>query len=695
MKQKLFIKNKLHQAINVIVLLISGLTATALNAAQVSDQPLTTPILALAGTQVVTTDWLLKLPNQKYLNNSFEWLDNAHLIFAMPSLDTKQKTNIELINIYTSKRTLLGEGSNPKPSPDGQWIAFTKGEDDARQLWLMKNNGTDVKQLSHVEGGLFGYNGFSYDIVWSPDSKKIALKHQRFTNPWEKTKLPESIIDVINLTGQSQQILSVNASLRSLSWFPNNEELLFMKERIGDVYNVWGDQDWIQSVRISDGRVRTLVEFDGLQQFLDPVCSPDRKQVAFTYDADHPMYTYMTSIGLISADSVASNTTSQITRLTNELKLYSLQWSHDSKRIYARRDYGAYKQIYAIDAKTGEASQITDAPLNIQRYALSPNGSQLAWLGEDAHGTYILRVSNNNGKNIRDIMVMPTAPSGMALSEVREIDWAVPNYPVHMRGLLFLPLRYQEKKRYPLIVYIHGGGASAAISLNSPGILTSSPLEWQLWTAKGYAVFVPEMRSSASFGSLAITRDELQEHNLIHCDIMDIEAGVDALITRGIADGHRLAVIGHSAGGRRANSLTVLTHRYQAVISHDGWADELLDTIKHPIKRVYLMFGGSPLQVPQNYLKNSALFHSAGATTPTLFLMANPKLGGADPNGTVDLLNNALKAQGVETQFIYYPDEGHIFEKATSQRDAIERSVKWIDDHMRKKNRINGMCDSS
>jgi dipeptidyl aminopeptidase/acylaminoacyl peptidase len=66
----------------------------------------------------------------------------------------------------------------------------------------------------------------------------------------------------------------------------------------------------------------------------------------------------------------------------------------------------------------------------------------------------------------------------------------------------------------------------------------STPLEWHMWAAKGYAVFVPEFRSSASFGSLAITRDDLQEHDLINCDIKDIIAGVDSLITQGIVDPH-------------------------------------------------------------------------------------------------------------------------------------------------------------
>ncbi|MBX9787129.1 MAG: prolyl oligopeptidase family serine peptidase [Alphaproteobacteria bacterium] len=77
--------------------------------------------------------------------------------------------------------------------------------------------------------------------------------------------------------------------------------------------------------------------------------------------------------------------------------------------------------------------------------------------------------------------------------------------------------------------------------------------------------------------------------------------------------------------------------------------------------------------------KNSALFHCLGATTPTLFLMGNPELEGVDRYNTVHMLYNALKGQGVETEYVKYSDEGHNFEKTKNQRDALERSIKWID----------------
>ena len=63
--------------------------------------------------------------------------------------------------------------------------------------------------------------------------------------------------------------------------------------------------------------------------------------------------------------------------------------------------------------------------------------------------------------------------------------------------------------------------------------------------------------------------------------------------------------------------------------------------------------------------------------------MGNPELGGVDRYNTVHMLYNAIKTQDTETQYVKYPDEGHIFEKPVNRRDALERAIKWFDEHLK------------
>ncbi|MCC2624430.1 MAG: hypothetical protein K0R14_303 [Burkholderiales bacterium] len=677
MKTKLFIK------FYFITCTLANFTrATSMdNAHQVSEQPLTNPLAAKPGKHIITPDWLLKLPKFSLEHPAISWLDNSNLIYSIPPTESIKKWQMEIINITTGKHKLLGDGSIPKLSPDGKWIAFSRGDEKTNQLWVMEINSTKAKQLSNIKGGL-GVYPYSYDFAWSPGSKQIALKHQQMMRAPIKNP-PKSVIDIIDITsGVSKQLVSLEAEVRNLSWFPNGKELLFMKQRAGFLYNNYNDYDWVQSINIDNREIKTLAEFDGLQQSLQPTISPDGKLVAFMYDADNPIFNFMPSLGLVSTNPAISKT-SPIKRLTYEIKLDSPQWSPDGQQIYVLRVHGAYKQIYTIDVKTGAAKQKTNAPLNIENYSLSPNGSQLALVGQDAQATRIVRITSSTGQNVRDIITIPGVPKDIALSEIREIDWKTPDYPVRIRGLLFLPLNYESGQRYPLIIDIHGGGSGAHINLKG-GLFVSTPLEWQMWTAKGYAVFVPEFRSSGSFGSIAATRDAVKEHNILGGDLKDIEAGVDTLITQGIVNEKNMAIIGHSAGAVRVNWAAVATHRYRAIISKDGWADDYIPILNWlPSKRTDTLYGGSPKDVPQNYLKNSALYHSAGVTTPILFLMNNPKLGGVDAYNTVNIFYQMLKAQKVDTQYVKYQDEGHVVQKPKNLKDLLERSIKWIDSHMK------------
>jgi dipeptidyl aminopeptidase/acylaminoacyl peptidase len=77
-----------------------------------------------------------------------------------------------------------------------------------------------------------------------------------------------------------------------------------------------------------------------------------------------------------------------------------------------------------------------------------------------------------------------------------------------------------------------------------------------------------------------------------------------------------------------------------------------------------------------------SIYHALGASTPTLFLMGDPKLGGVDEYDSVRWLYRALKEQGVDTQYIRYPGEGHLFEREANRKDALDRTVNWIEKYL-------------
>lgn len=382
---------------------------------------------------------------------------------------------------------------------------------------------------------------------------------------------PLTELFVINVrTGKTNKLPSQDTRIDHLSYLPNNE-LLFMAEHSWHQHGEESDQTWVKILNINSHQLTTLATFQGLQQVLQPKVSADGTNVAITYDADYPVFDSMLSLGFININ------TKILQRLTKDINWRNFQWSKDGKYLYAIRAYGYYHQLYKINIKSGDIFQLTFDAMNIERFRISPDGSQVALMAMDAHGTRYVRICDVYGKNIQDIITEPSIGKEFSLSSVQEIAWKVPDYPAPMRGLLFLPLNYDKTKAYPLIIDIHGGGVGASGYLGG-ALFVLQPLEPQLWTSKGYAVLLPELRSSMNFGNLALSRDELQEHNLINCDIMDIIAGAKTLADKGIVDLNRIFAIGHSAGGRRINWLTVATHFFKAVVSKEGWADDWFET---------------------------------------------------------------------------------------------------------------------
>src|SRR2546425_3697770 len=64
--------------------------------------------------------------------------------------------------------------SQPKFSPDGQWIAFLSDREGSENIWIMHPDGTGVKQVSKDPNNEFTSPG------WAPDGKYIFVSKAQF-----------------------------------------------------------------------------------------------------------------------------------------------------------------------------------------------------------------------------------------------------------------------------------------------------------------------------------------------------------------------------------------------------------------------------------------------------------------------------------------------------------------------------------
>jgi len=230
------------------------------------------------------------------------------------------------------------------------------------------------------------------------------------------------------------------------------------------------------------------------------------------------------------------------------------------------------------------------------------------------------------------------------------------------------PPDFSDKKKYPLVLYIHGGPNSASKEVFNPFV--------QFMAAQGWVIFEPNYRGSDNLGN--------QFYSSIYKDAgtgpgRDVMAGVTMLEGRGFIDTGRLAVSGWSYGGYMTTWLLGHYNVWKAAVTGASVTDWLtMYATADGNVTVSDQVGPSPFVGGnmQSYRDQSPITFAQNTHAPTLILH--------DTGDTrVPIANSyeffrALKDNGVTTQFIAYPISGHAPADPIRARDVRRRWVEWL-----------------
>ena len=206
-------------------------------------------------------------------------------------------------------------------------------------------------------------------------------------------------------------------------------------------------------------------------------------------------------------------------------------WSDDSETIYFNAGVTVTTQLHALDVETGAVRQLTSerAALSVSR----DEDTDTILIGYSDPGTPPTVFTVAGVDDVADrsawTQLVDVNPQirGIALGEEVEITWRSSDGKT-VGGVLVYPVGYEEGRRYPLIVAIHGGPASADLLRFNGGYNA------QVYAGAGYAVLKPNYRGSRNYGNAHRTDIVGDYFTLGYEDIM---TGVDHLIDEGIVDG--------------------------------------------------------------------------------------------------------------------------------------------------------------
>lgn len=572
--------------------------------------------------------------------------------------------------------------SNPKWSPDGQFIAFTSNrKDNKNNLYILRASGGEAEQITDLKSSI-------NDFEWSPDGRSIAYaaadaksddeeKNDKGKNDFrwvdENQKMVRLYVVPVakNADGKREprKLTTDNRNVTGFDWSPDGTKIVFNHVATPSA-NDWTSSD-ISIIDVASGTVAVLANTASAESALQ--YSPDGKWIS-GIASDVPAR-WAQSYTIRAYPSGGGEP--KVMSLSLDAQPSVIGWTPDGAKIVFYESKGTGTAIYEANVANGTIAEIKYSNSVISGVSMAKDGSAYSFVIQSSEKPPEVCLIHRGEEKLTQISRINTELTKMPFGKTEVIKWKSTDGR-DIEGLLTYPVGYVAGTKVPLILNVHGGPAGV-FQQSYIGGRGAYPIA--TFASRGFAVLRPNPRGSSGYGT------EFRRANIKDWgghDYEDLMTGVDKVIAMGVADPERLGVMGWSYGGYMTSTIITKTKRFKAasagapvtnLMSFNGTAD-----IPSFIPDY---FGGQAWENPEIYAKHSAMFNIKGVTTPTLI-----QHGDADVRVPISQgyeLYNALKAQGVPTRMIVLPRQPHGPNEPKMQVAAMQSNLDWFDKYLKHK----------
>ena len=574
-------------------------------------------------------------------------------------------------------------------SRDGRSLVYRTGKDGEEQLYRLPVSGVETATAEQLTKHPTGVGNWQ----WTADGQRIYFvtpdaidkdekerREKKFTVNIRNAETPSASLWSLDLDPHSTKKLTDGtayaATAFSISddgkWLGVRGQSLNRYQRGITAETLYADLYLLETATGQIERLTNNFEVgEGSVSF-----SPDSQWVAFTSSDDTTRYTM--SNGRVYLRAVADRG-KPFRKMGGSFDgdVGVSFWAKDGSTIYFGEGIRATNQLMALEIKTNTVKQITSEKASLSVHVDDISGVTLITYSDPKTPNTLFTVDSlanvTNRSAWRQLTDANPQVKKFALGEEEEITWKSKDGTM-VGGVLTKPVGYKLGERYPLIVAIHGGPASADVLTFNGGYGS------QVYAGAGYVVLKPNYRGSTNYG-LKHKTDIVGNYMAPGFD--DIMSGVDHLIAQGIVDGSRMGALGWSAGGHWSNWILTHTDRFKAISSGAGTSNWISMYAQSDVQRNRQYYLGDKLPYDDfdAYWNQSPLKYIKNAKTPTMIhvVEGDPRV----PSPQSVELHMALKQLGVPTELFMYPGNSHGIPDARNQLVKAVSEMAWMDYYVR------------
>lgn len=615
-------------------------------------------------------------------------------------------------------------------SPDGQKVAYTLSvprhplQDENGPAWVELHV---VDAAGHSRPFVTGHVNVSH-VHWLPDAGSIAFIAKRNTDVYS------SLYAIPIDGGEAQRWLHHDADLQAVSFSPDGKRVAFLAaEPLSKEQKEYREEGFNQEVFEEDGRPTQVwiaavkptgkprkLELPGSASDVD--WSPSGHQLAVVL-APTPSVDDSYMFKRVSVVDV--DTGKIVERIQNPGKLGRLAWSPDGKHLamisgadihdpadgrlmvaetpgdgslqdLLPEDKTHVESFAWKDAQTlvwvadeGTASIVGEVGLDGTRrvirgpgspiftnLSLSHDGARLAFVGHKASHPPEVLFQRPDDRSLRRLTHTNPWLKDLPLAKQEVVKWKARD-GLSLEGVLVYPRNYEPGRRYPLILYVHGGPESSV----SNGWITSYSSPGQVAAARGFAVFCPNYRGSTGRG---VEFSKLGQGDAAGREFDDLVDAVDHLVDAGIVDKAKVGITGGSYGGyASAWAATYYSARFAASVMFVGISDNVskLGTTDIP-EEMYLVHHRKRLWEDWQYFAQRSPIHYVQRHHTPLLILHGKEDSRVDPSQSRELYRHLKTLGQAPVRLVLYPGEGHGNRRAAARFDYQLRSLQWMEHYL-------------